>query len=208
MHYYDVENGLLMTINEMFLKGSTEDEINAFIEKVKNKFNGEKSFIENKHNKCIEVKVRTSTLTEEQINEIEQIYLDFVRKNHPIVKLKTSVEEKKIFPAIRMLYYENNLEGLKQILEDYKDIFKEVEISEDEYNSVNGYYYNTRIQLNKDRDTKSKKYPYNKSQTTLDEISIAREEGDLRTHISKLKEMNQSLRKDSLKNFNKEITLN
>ena len=82
-----------------------------------------------------------------------------------------------------------------------------VEIPEEEYNKVNGYYYNTRIQINKDRDEKSKKYPYDKSHATEDEISIAREEGDLRTKISKLKEMNQSLRKDCMANFNREITL-
>ena len=38
MHYYDVENGLLLTIQEMKFKGSTEEEINAFIEKVKTKY--------------------------------------------------------------------------------------------------------------------------------------------------------------------------
>ena len=54
---------------------------------------------------------------------------------------------------------------------------------------------------------KSKKFPYDKAQATEDEISIAREEGDLRTQISKLKEMNQSLRKDCIKNFDREITL-
>ncbi len=207
MHYYDIENGLLLTINEMKLKGSSEEELDAFIEKVKTKFNNEKSFIENKHKKCIEVKTRTESLSKEQLDEIENIYLDFVRKNHPIVKLVTTNEEKEIFPVIRMLYYENNYDGLKRILEDHKDLFKDVEIPESEYNKVNGYFYNTRIQINKDRDQKSKKYPYDKSQVTVDEISIAREEGDLRTKISKLKEINQNLRKDTKNNFNKDITL-
>ncbi len=207
MHYYDIENGLLLTIHEMSLKGSSEEEINAFIDKVKTKFNNEKPLLENKHKKCLEVKTRTDSLSKEQLEEIEKIYLDFVKKNHPIVKLKTTNEEKEIFPVIRMLYYENNINGLKQILEDHKDLFKDVEIPEEEYNRVNGYYYNTRIQINKDRDEKSKKYPYDKSHATEDEISIAREEGDLRTKISKLKEMNQNLRKDCKANFNREITL-
>ena len=207
MHHYDVENGLLLTLQEMKFKGSSEEELNAFIEKVKTKYTNEKPLLENKHKKCLEVRARTESLSQEQIDEIEKIYLNFMKKNHPIVKLKVSDEEKAIFPVLRMLYYENNMEGLKQIIEDHKDIFKDVEIPEEEYNRVSGYFYNTRFQLNKDRDEKSKKYPYDKAHATEDEISIAREEGEIRTKISKLKEINQQLRKDFKNNFNREITL-
>ena len=71
--------------------------------------------------------------------QFEIDYLDYVKKNHPIVKCLVSPQEEQLFQILSKFYKENNYSAYKEILENNKNVFSEPEYKEEDFNKISAY---------------------------------------------------------------------
>ena len=207
LHRVEVENNIMISaLKRLGEKVDIEDvkkEITANIEK----YNNEQKVIEEKKIKAQAIVNVTKNLSKDELMKLENDYLAFVKKNHPAVKCKVDSAEQQAFILIRQMYYENNLGGFYELLDTYKTTFKDVEYDPKEYNSISGYYFEIKANINKDFNIKQKQYPYTKFDVLKDEITIARETGDIRAKINDLKRAHEAVSKDFKNAFGFELTM-
>ncbi|MBR6071330.1 MAG: hypothetical protein IKP77_00680 [Acholeplasmatales bacterium] len=205
--YYNLENTLLVELIKMKNDNKTLEEINNYIKGFKDKYANENKTIEEKHKFCEKVVNNCEQLSNDEKAQFEKDYLEYVTNNHPIVKCIVSKEEEALFATLNKLYKENNYDGFKVLLNNNKEIFKPVEIDENEYSRISGYYYDVKKGINNDYANKQNGYPYNKQETMKNDISVARETGEIKVRINTLKSANKQLHKDYVLAFGNDISL-
>ena len=207
LHRIEVENNIMISaLKRLEAKVDIEDvkkEITANIEKYQN----EQKVIAEKELKAKAIVNVTKNMSKDDLIKLENDYLAFVKKNHPAVKCKVDSSEQQAFIIIRQMYYENNAGGFYELLDMYKNTFKDVEYDSKEYNSISGYYFEIKANINKDFNAKQKQYPYTKFEVLKDEITIARETGDIRAKINDLKRANEAVSKDFKNAFGFDLTM-
>lgn len=207
VRFYNIENTLLVELIKMKNDNKTEEEINEYIKGFKEKFDNESKVIEEKHKIAEDVYKLCESMTAEEKSQIEKDYLEYVKIGHPIVKCLPSKDEEALFPIMSKLYRENNYNGFKEMMNNNKEIFKPVEIKEEDYPKVSGYYYEIKKGINNDFANTQNAYPYNKQETLKNEISIARETGEIKVRLNNLISVNKQLHKDYVLAFGSDISL-
>ncbi len=205
---YDLENKLIMGAIKLKSENKPQEEIDKFIADFKQKFADENAKIEEKHRAADIIFANNEKLTPEERKQFEEDYLAYVKANHPIVKCFASEEEEKLFYLLNQLYKENNILGFKEVIEMNKNIFKEVEYKEEDFNQISAYFYDTKKNINADYLQKQNAYPYNKQDVLKNEISIAREMGEIKVRTNQLIASNKELHKDYIENFGEDISIN
>lgn len=203
----DVENNVMISVIKMKNEGKSDEEIKEYLNKSKEAFKNEKDRMELKNKLAKEVVLNTDKLSNEDKKNFEEIFLDYVRKNHPVVKCLVSDEEEKLFHVLDKLYKENNYTGFKEILDMNKNLFKDAEYKEEDYNKISGYYYDMKKRINQDYMKKQQSYPYNKQETLKNDISVAREMGDLKARLNEFKAANKNIHKDYINIFENDFSI-
>ena len=131
------ENGMLANICGMLNEKKTLDEVDAQIQETKKKF--ETSTV-NFNNKKQYAKVLVENLKdEESTKELEDRFKEFVKENHPAVKILITKMERMSYDQLRKLYLDNNLGGYESFLDMQKSFFRPCSIPENDYNKANAY---------------------------------------------------------------------
>ena len=201
------ENKMFQQIAIMLKNNKSDEEINSFIEEAKKNFAKEMFNFDKKIEIISPIIKHLNEMSNDEIDEVEAVYKNYAIMYHPVVKMNPSQNELQLFGLIRKIYFENNLSGLNEILENSKNFLKHIEINEDNYSKYSNYFYDTDKKIKIDIKKKTDAYPYTKFDVFDDEISIAREEGELRASVNKLSEMNQVLHKDFVELFKRDVSI-
>ena len=206
--YLDTENRIMASCIDMKRNNEPEEKINEFISKAKESYAKEKVLIDNKNRMAKAIVDNNNKMSNEDKKQFEIDYLDYVKKDHPIVKCFINDNEEQIFSMLSKLYKENNYSGFKGVLEMNKNSFKVPEYKEDDFTKISAYYYDIKKNINADYLKKQNTYPFNKMDVLKNEISVAREAGDLKAKLSKFREANKNIHRDYELSFEKDFSLN
>jgi len=202
-----IENEVMSTAIKMKSEGKSDEEINEYINKAKEGFSEDQKKIDYKTTLAEQVVANNEKLSIEDKKQFEIDYLDYVKKNHPIVKCLATEAEENAFNMISKLYKENNYYGFKSFIDMNKAIFTNPDYKEQDFNKISAYYYDIKKNINTDYQRKQNMYPYNKQDTLKNEISIARENGDLKAKLNEYKGINKSIRQDYVNYFKQDFSL-
>ncbi len=205
--FLDTESKVMASLIDMKANNETKEKMEEFTANAKKAYATEKGMIENKNRIAKQVVENNNTLPMEDKKQFEKDYLDYCKTNHPIVKCLISDEEEKLFGLINKLYKENNYSAFKEVLELNKAAFTNPEYKEEDFNKISGYYYDMKKNINSDYLKKQNIYPFSKSEVLKNEISVAREAGELKATLSKFREANKNLHKDYVMNFEVDFSL-
>lgn len=204
-HYYgdileklqrlEIENIVLDEAMKLALKGEPRENISSYLDITKNRYQKDIVNFKNKRKRAEEIYAHNEKMSKEDKDQFEKDYLDFCINVHPVVKCLANDEEHKSFMVLRNFYFENNYDAFKEFLADHKKKFKKVEYKEEEFNRISGYYYENKTRINKDFSQRNANYPYTKKDVFVDEISIAREDGELHARLTEYQRQNQDLHK-------------
>ena len=205
--FLDTESKVMASVIDMKANNEPEEKINEFVTKAKESYANEKAMIENKNRLCRTIVENNNKMSNEDKKQFEIDYLAYVKENHPIVKCFINDNEEQIFNMLNKLYKENNYSGFKGMLEMNKNSFKVPEYKEADFTKISAYYYDMKKNINADFLKKQNQYPFNKMEVLKNEISVAREAGDLKAKLSKFREANKNLHRDYELNFGKDFSL-
>ncbi|MBQ3253635.1 MAG: hypothetical protein IJA65_03680 [Acholeplasmatales bacterium] len=206
-HKLEMETGLMQTLIQMLADKKEEKEIKAFEERVRTDFKKKEEEISKKYQNASLFVDRFNSLTSEYNKSFEEYYKEFILVYYPPVRVLAPKEVKPLVDMLRQLYFNCNFEGFKEVLELNRKAFDFPEIPEEQYTNVAQFYYNYKKKINIEINNRKNKYPYNKIQVFKDEMTILSEEGMLLQHLSAIKKMHASVKKDYLEVFGNEIEL-
>ena len=205
--YLDTESKVMASLIDMKNNNETPEKIEEFMKNARDSYQKEKAMIEKKNMMAKAVVENNNKMSMEDKKQFEIDYLDYVKKNHPVVKCLISDEEESLFSLISKCYKENNYSGFKQILEMNKNTFTNPEYKPDDFNKISGYYYDMKKNVNADYLRKQDIYPFNKAEVLKNEMSVAREAGDLKAKLTKFREANKNIHEDYKLNFGVDFSL-
>lgn len=189
----EYENSVMLTaINES--KAKPEFNLNEFLEFVKGNKKDLEANVEDKIKRAKLITGNTDRLSVDEKKDFEKLYLETIKKYHPVVRVFVDENEKKIFETLRSFYNDNNVGGFKEFLDLNKDNFKPIDYAEDTFSKVAGFYYQNQKNINADFTKKSGTYPFNKREVFKDDISISREGGEFKVNYTRLLRDNQNLK--------------
>ncbi|MCR5350247.1 MAG: hypothetical protein K6E20_04565 [Acholeplasmatales bacterium] len=189
----EIENIVMSQSLDLFIKGEKLENIKNYCEESKNRYSKDYTKFSNKIIKAEQFIKHHEKMSEDEKKEFEQEYLKFCIELHPVVKCKVNKEENEAYLILRDFYFTNNYSGFKEFLELHKDAFKPVEYLETEFNTISSFYLENKTRINTDYNKRHTLYPYNKDAVLKDEISIAREQGELHVNITNLIRTNKEL---------------
>ena len=163
--------------------------------------------IKEKNAKSSRLVERFEKMSNQEKKDIETDYLNLVKVYHPVIRVFVTEEEKAVFNKIRQFYNENDVAGIQELLELNKGLFKDIEYLPEHYNKVSGFFYDNQKRINADYTKKMKEYPFNIGETLKDEITRARETGELRSRHTQLLRNNQELKKAYKKLYGEDFKL-
>lgn len=206
LRFYEVENGLMARCFQA-RQENPEIDIKEIIDSFHKGYKKEVEDAYNKHKIAEVVTKHNLEMTEEDNKEFEEMYKKFIHDNHPVVKALITDEEKQVYEKLKVYYYENNFAGFKEAYELNKDVFKEPEYKEELFNQISSYYYEIRKRIGQDFMKKQKAYPFTKKDVFADEMSIAYEEGEIKTAMTKMIRDNHKLHEDFVKTFGYDVSI-
>ena len=151
--------------------------------------------VEAKKEKADRIIDKVEKLSIQDRQDMENEYLKIIKLYHPVIRVFVSEEEKAVYNKIRQFYNENDANGIREIFELNKDLFKPIDYKPENYTQVSAFFYDNQKRINADYTKKSQEYPFNMGDTLKDEITRARETGELRTKHTQLLRSNQELKK-------------
>lgn len=194
-------NALLEFENSVIYTACKEKEANKdfdpkdlFAIAVKNKSELMES-IKSKKEKSARIVERVEKMPLAERQQMENEYLNIVKLYHPVIRVFVTEEEKNVYNRIRQFYNENDANGIREIFELNKNLFAPIEYKPEQYTQVSAFFYDNQKRINADYTKKSKEYPFNMGDVLKDEITIARETGEIRTKHTQLLRSNQELKK-------------
>jgi len=198
---YEIENIVLEQAIALKNKNAKEEEILKYLADSKEKFIRDTNKYNEKIQKALQFIDHNEKMSSEDKNKFEQEYLEFCKNLHPVVKCKTTNEENNAYLLLRNFYFENNYSAFQEFTTLHKDGFPSVEYDESEFVNISKFYFENKTRINQDYSKKSKLYPYTKQDTLKDEISLARESGELHVSITNLMRQNKDLHQQFKKLF-------
>ncbi len=207
MRTTDIESKVMTTAIALKTSGKSQEEIDKYLEEQKKAFKDGEEKLALKDKLAKNIVDNNEKLSNEDKKQFEIDYLEYVKTNHPIVKCLISDQEEQLFQLISKMYKENNYSGYKEILSLNKNIFTNPEYKEEDFTKISGYYYDIKKNINADYMKKQNSYPYNKQETLKNEISVAREKGDLTAKLNEFKAANRNIHKDFINAFSTDFSL-
>ena len=182
-------------------------DLNKYLDNAKNELAHLNVRIQTKIEKAEKITEEVDKLSVDERKAIEEEYLKIIKLYHPVIRVFVSDEEKAAFGKMRDFYNDNNVLGIREIFELNKDAFKPIEYKPEHYTQVSGFFYENQKRINADYTKKVKEYPFNIGETLKDEITMARETGELRSKHTQLLRANQELKTAYKKIFNADFEL-
>ena len=134
-------------------------------------------------------------------------FKEFVKVNHPAVKILITKAERMTYDELRKLYLDNNLLAYEAFLDLQKSFIRPCQLTEKDYNNANAYYYQIRTNLVAEMEKKKHEYPYSLENVFENEMSIARHRANHIIENNKLRALNKSLHKDVIQVYGEDVNL-
>ena len=203
----EIENIVMSQSLDLILKGEPLENIKNYCEESKNRYSKDFTKFSNKIMKSEQFIKHHESMSIDEKNEFEKEYLKFCIELHPVVKCKVQKEENEAYLVLRDFYFTNNYSGFKEFIELNKQSFQEVDYLESEFNTISSFYLENKTRINADYNKRHTLYPYTKNDVIKDEISIAREQGDLHAQITNLMRSNKELHEKFKNQFGYEYSV-
>ena len=112
---YRNENTILANVCKMLNENKSLDEVDQYITECKTKY---ETSVANLGKKKDYAEILMRTLEDEEASkELELRFKDFVKENHPAVKILITKVERMTYDQLRKLYLDNNLAGYEAFLD-------------------------------------------------------------------------------------------
>ena len=199
------ENSILAGICRDLNDNKSLDEVDANIQDLKNKYKTNCVNFENK--KAYAKKLIENLEDEELTKELEERFKEFVKENHPAVKILITKAERMTYDELRKLYLDNNLAGYDAFLDLQKSFIRPCTLTEKDYNNANAYYYQIRGNIIAEMEKKKKEYPLILENVFENEMTIASHRANYIIENNKLKAANKALHQDVIRLYGEDVTL-
>ena len=206
IRFYEVENGLMARCFQAREENADAD-VSNIIDNFQKGYKQEVNNALKKHKIATVVTKHSLELSEEDSKAFEELYQKFIHDHHPVVKALINDEEKNAYERLKVYYYENNFEGFKEAYELNKEVFLEPEYTEEIFSQISSYYYDIRKRIGQDFTKKQKAYPFTKKDVFVDDMSIAYEEAELKTALSKAIRDNHQFHEEFQKRFGFDVSV-
>lgn len=201
----EIKISLMKQAIDLAAEGNNRDEIFENLVKALEKLPEEKAKFLKKNDYANQIMELNDKLTDENIKEFENIYYQYIFDYHPFVRVALPESVKPIIDLLDRFYYENNKGAFVEMLELNKKTLTALPIQEEHYNQVSQFYYELRKKINSEYHQRAKNYPYDRLNLFDDEMTVAREEGDILLKISNYKKVFDEMLKDFVNLFGKDF---
>lgn len=199
------ENIIITNVCKMLNDNKTLEEVDSYINENKNKHEISMTNLEKKKEYS---KVLMEALKDEEVNnELESRFKEFVKENHPAVKILITKAERMTYDQLRKLYLDNNLSGFEAFLDLQSSFIRPCALEEKDYNNANGYYYQTRNNIFMEMEKKKKEYPLVLENVFENEMTIESHRANYIIENNKLKAQNKALHQDLINLYGEDIKL-
>ena len=188
------ENSMLIQASTMLNDKKSLEEVDKYIDNYKANYNILFNNLNAKINNCN--LVFEKPLDEERKNELEEHFLNVVKTASPLLLIDADKAYYNSFNLLQMLYQQNNYETYFADYELNKELFNEKNFSNVDFDKYINYYMNLMQKITYDINQRKNKYPFDKENVFVDEISIARERGNFRANLTKISEANKAIKLD------------
>lgn len=199
------KNTIIVNVCKMLNENKTLDEVDAYINECRGKY---ETSMANLARKKDYAKVLVESLKDEEVTkELEERFKDFVKENHPAVKILITKAERMTYDELRKFYLDNNLSGFESFLDLQSSFIRPCALEEKDYNNANAYYFQTRNNIFAEMEKKKKEYPLALENVFDNEMTIESHRANYIIENNKLKAANKALQQDLIKVYGEDITL-
>lgn len=139
-----------------------------------------------------------SHFNEEYLKSVEEYFAEYCSKFHPFLRMNVSQMDESRWNFFTYFYRNNNLEGMTQIANEYKDMPKSVSYLNEEFIQHCKITIEEGTKLIQQQTTI---YPYNKKEILEDDMKSAMETALFREKISEKKEQIAKLKNEYINCF-------
>lgn len=213
LNYYQRERDLIKLVLSLINQKTDgdgynlDDEVAKLLSDAQSHYDKELEIINRKHKHSVELDKKLKEMSQEDSQELEQLFVNYVQIYHPAVKVYVTKQEQIIYNELKIAYYECDLHAFKKYMEMHKDDFTDPKMTEEFVAAQNQSYYNTKNQISKDVAARMDKYPFDKKPVFEDEITIAAEIGELRSKVKKMSEQSKLAHQEMKQYFPSDIIL-
>lgn len=140
----------------------------------------------------------------EKLEELENIYKEFVTKYHPAINVKSSKEQVQVYQMLTSVYLVGEVEQFVSMYNELKDNLEELVI-EDDLEQIINVYNQTIENLTNLIEKRKESLPFKYEDIINDESKITSELSRFREAIYELRNINKNLRLDWQLNYNNEF---
>ncbi|MDE7100394.1 MAG: hypothetical protein K2O05_00900, partial [Anaeroplasmataceae bacterium] len=141
------------------------------------------------------------------MENLDQEFMDFCIQHHPVLKGRSSMNERSAFSSLCMVYRMGNIAGFRNLLNETKELFTLTTINEEEYEPVAKLYQDSYRNLTSLMAKQKSEFPLNRENLFQSSEEITKEYGLLRQSNYDLRQMNKAIHKDFTSHFNIDFTL-
>ncbi len=207
MNEFKMKNENTMLISALTMLNDNKDlaEVDKYIDDYKKNYNKELS---NLNQKIINYeKYLKMNFSEDDILKMENHFFDIVKTKSPLLIFDADENHINAYEILQALYQQNNCQTYFAAYDVYKDALIKKDFSNEDFDKYTNFYINLMQKITLDTKERKNKYPFTKEEVFEDEITIAREKGDFRAKLNKLREANNSIKKDFIEAYGENVEL-
>ena len=195
------ETTLLSNLIALKAKGESEEKINTIRENFTAKALEQESLDIKGYNNQVEVAKRREEYKREDLEKFEEEFQDFILNYHPYVNINLDQQLSNVVKLLLRCYYENNIEGFKEVFKMNEKGFIHEELDSSLYTKCEGLYLEFKVYYQKYYNEVKDKFPMNKREIYSNDDSIRAERDLLTIENNKYKTMNEAIHKDYITQF-------
>lgn len=199
------ENSLLAHVCQMLNDKKSLDEVDAYIKEAKDKH--QTNLINFNKKKEYSKKLVETLKDTEATKELEERFKEFVKENHPAVKIFITKVERMTYDQIRKCYLDNNLLEYESFLKLQESFIRPCVLTEKDYNNANQYYYQIRNNIVAEMTKKKNEYPLILENIFENDMTIASHKANYIIENNRFKADNKSLHQNVINIYGEDITL-
>lgn len=202
--YLEYENKYMV---EAIAKKDEIDSIEALLEENKKSFETVLKGFNNEIESAKDLERRCRNYTIKDMEKLDQEFMDFCIQYHPVLKGRSSMNERSAFSSICMVYRMGNIAGFRNLLNETKNLFTSPVITEEEYEPLAKIYQESYQNLTSLMAKQKNEFPLNRESLFQSSEEITKEYGLLRQSNYNLREMNKAIHQDFINHFNIDFEL-
>lgn len=202
--YLKADNDLMFGIANLY-KDNKMDKLDELIADCKRKYDAQSIELNKKIVKADTV--FNNNWKDEDVLKLNESFDKIIEKYHPALTMSTNQNERLSYEMLKNLFYENNILGYFSYYDLSINNFKELEITDKDYDKIGAFYQKTIFDIRAFVVENRNKYPFTFKDILEDDILIAKHQGDLEVELSRLREENKALHTDIFNLLNKDIKL-